>query len=64
MLLKPDRSYFIPDMIKEVEAHEDKICWALMKKSEVKKHENKYGKIKTIYLFGISSARYYQMEYK
>ena len=47
-LLQPDKSHFILSMIKEVEAHEVRSQWTLMKNIEVKnKHKNKYGKIKT-----------------
>ena len=49
MLLQPDKSYFIISMIKEVEAHEVRSHWTLIKYFEVKnKHKNKYGKLKTI----------------
>ena len=59
MLLQPFKSYFIPDMIKEVESHESRIHWTLMKNSEVNNnHENKNGKINTIYQLGLSSEIY------
>ena len=52
MLLHPDKSYLIISISKEVEAHEARSHWTLMKKSEVKnKHKNKDGKIKTILSF-------------
>ena len=48
MLLQPDRSYFILDIIKEVEAQESRSHWTYMKNIEVNnKHKNKYGKFKT-----------------
>ena len=49
MLLLTDKSDFILITIKEVESHEDRIHWTLMKNSEVNnKHKNKDGKLKTI----------------
>ena len=49
MLLKPDRSYFILAIIKEVDAHEARIHWKLIKNNEVNnKHKNKDGKLKNI----------------
>ena len=49
MILKPDSSYFIPYMIKKIEAHKYRSTWTLMKKSEVSnKHEKKYEKLKNI----------------
>ena len=43
-------------MVKDVEAHEARSCWKLMKNSEVNnKHKNKYGNLNHIYQFGISS---------
>ena len=49
MLLQLDRPYFILAIIKEVESHESRSHFTLMKKSEVNnKHKNKYGKLKTI----------------
>ena len=49
MLLQPDKSDFIIAMIKEVEAHEARNHWALMKNSEVNnKHKNKDRRLKTI----------------
>ena len=51
MLLQPYKSDFILAMIKEVESHEARNNWTLMKNSEVNnKHKNKYGKLKTILL--------------
>ena len=48
-LLKPDKTYFILTMIKEVEEHEFRSNWTLMKKSEVNnKYKYKYRKLKTI----------------
>ena len=50
MLLQPDKSDFILTMIKEVEAHESRNHWTLMKKSEVNNnHINKDGNLKTIF---------------
>ena len=52
MLFQPDKSDFIPSMIKEVEAHESRSDWALTKNIEINnKHKNKYGKLKTILSF-------------
>ena len=49
MLLQPDKSYFVLAIIKEVEAHEARGHWILMKNSDVNnKHKNKYEKLKTI----------------
>ena len=49
MLFQPDKSYLILENIKEVESHEDRSTWTLMKNSEVKnKHKNKDGKLKNI----------------
>ena len=49
MFLKPDKSYFILAIIKEVEAYEDRNQWTLTTNSEVKnKHKNKDEKLKTI----------------
>ena len=49
-------------MIKEIESHEARSHWTLTENIEVKnKHKNKYSKLKTIYPFGISSARDYRM---
>ena len=49
MLLQPYKSYFILDIIKEVESHESIIHWTLIKNSEVNiKYKNKYGNLKTI----------------
>ena len=49
MLLQPDKSFFIVAIIKEVEEHENRYNWKLMKKSEVKnKHKYSDGKMKTI----------------
>ena len=65
MLLQLDKSDFILAMIEEVEVHEDRIHWTPIKNSEVNnKHKNKDGKLKTIYPFGISIARYSHMEDK
>ena len=48
MLLQPYNSYLIIATIKEVDAHEAKSHWTLMKESEVNNnHTNKYGKLKT-----------------
>ena len=44
MLLKIEKAYFIPDIIKEVESREARKYWTLMKKSEVNnKHNNRDG---------------------
>ena len=52
MLLQPEKPDFILDMIKEVEAHEARSHWTLMKNIEVNnKHKNKYGNLKTILSF-------------
>ena len=52
-------------MIKEDKAHKSRSHWTLMKNSNIKnKHKNKYGKLKTIYQFGISSASNSQMKYE
>ena len=49
MLLKIEKAYFIPDIIKEVESREARKYWTLMKKSEVKnKYKNQDGELKTI----------------
>ena len=49
VLLQQDKSYFIMEMIKYVEAHEARSHWKLMKNSEVNNMKiNKYGNIKTI----------------
>ena len=46
MLLKPDKSDFIIEMIKEVEEHEAINHWTLIKNIEFNnKHKNKYGKL-------------------
>ena len=64
MLLQPDNDDFILPMIIEVEAHEDKSHWTLMKNSEVNnRYKNRDGNIKTIYLFDLSIARDYDMVY-
>ena len=57
MLLEPYKSYFVLDMIKEVEVHESRIHWIIMNNSEVNNnHKNKVGKLKTIYPFDISTT--------
>ena len=49
MLFQPNKSYLIIDTIKEVEAHESRSHWTLMKEREVNnKYKNKDGKLKTI----------------
>ena len=49
ILLQPYKSYFILEIIKDVESHESRSHWTLMKNSKVKNnHKNKYGEIKTI----------------
>ena len=49
IFLQLEKSYIILANIKEVEAHEAKKHWTLMKNSEVNnKNKNKYGKLKTI----------------
>ena len=49
MLFQPYKSDFILSIIKEVESHEARSHWILMKDIEVKKkHTNKYCKLKTI----------------
>ena len=63
MLLQVDNSYFILSLIKEVEAHEARSHWTIMKNSEVNnKKKHKYGKLKTIYTYGLSGARDSHME--
>ena len=48
-MLQPHKSYLIISRIKEVEAHEDRSYWTLVKNSEVNnKHKNKYRKLKNI----------------
>ena len=52
MFLQPDKSDSIIEMIKEVEEHEVRNHWTLMKNTEVNnKHKNKDGKLKTILSF-------------
>ena len=52
VFLQPDKSDFILAMIKEVEAHEARSHWTLMKNSEFNhKHKNTYGVIKTVLSF-------------
>ena len=52
MMLQPEKSNFILAKIKEVEAHEARSHWTLMKNIEVNnKHKNKYGNLKTILSF-------------
>ena len=64
MLLQPDNPGFILSMNKEVEAYGARSHWTLMKNSEVNnKYKNKYGMLKSIYPFGLSSAKDSQMEY-
>ena len=47
--MQPDKSDLIPDMIKEVKAHESISHWKLMKNSEVNnQHKNNDGKLKKI----------------
>ena len=49
MFLQAHNSDFIISIIKEVEAHEARSHWKLMKKNEVNnKHTNKYGNLKTL----------------
>ena len=49
MLLQLEKSYFYLAMIKEIESHESRSHWTLMKNIEVKnKHRNKDGKLKAI----------------
>ena len=56
MLFQPDKSYFIISMIKEVESHEARSNWKLIKNSEVNnKHKYKDLKSTVFYKFGISS---------
>ena len=51
MLLQPDKSYFIPAIIKEVEANKARSHWTLMKKIEVNnKHNNKDGKTQDYFI--------------
>ena len=59
MLLQLEKSYFILDMIKEVEEHESISHWTIMKNSEVNnKHKNKDGKLKTIlYILSLNRKR-------
>ena len=53
MLFQPNNYYFVLYRIKEVEAHEARIHWTLMKNIEVKnKHKNKNGKINIILFIG------------
>ena len=62
MLFQPESSYFILAIIKEVETHESRSHWKLMKNSEVNnKQKIKMINSRILYPFGISSARYYQM---
>ena len=50
MLLQTDNSYIILSMVKEVESHEARNNWKLMKNSEINNiHKNKDGKLKTIW---------------
>ena len=61
MLLQPDNSCFILAKIKEVETHESRSHWKLMKKSEVNnKHKINMVNSRLLYPFGISIAREYQ----
>ena len=48
-MLQPEKSDFVLSIIKEVEAHKDRIHWKLMIENEVNNtHRNKGGKPKTI----------------
>ena len=56
-MLQPDKLDLIIAMIKEVESHELRIHWTLMKNGEVKnKHKINMESSKIFYPFGISIA--------
>ena len=59
MLLQTEKSNFVLVTIKDVEAHEPRSHWTLMKNCEVNnKHRNKNGKMKTIFIHLIFQAQY------
>ena len=63
MLLQSVKSDCIIYMIKYIEAYQAISNWKIMKKIEVdNEHKHKYGKLKTIFQFGLLSARYSHMK--